>query len=80
MDISFSEQELLIFKKVSKAAAELNMPAFVIGGFVRDKILKRPTKDADIVCMGDGIELAKRTALQFKPTPEVIFFKNFLTA
>jgi len=80
MDISFSEQELLIFKKVSKAAAELNMPAFVIGGFVRDKILKRPTKDADIVCMGDGIELAKRTALQFKPTPEVIFFKNFGTA
>ena len=56
------------------------MPAFIIGGFVRDKILNRPTKDADIVCLGDGIELAKKTAQQFHPIPEVNIFKNFGTA
>ena len=80
MDIKCSEEELLIFKKISKAAKELNVPVFVIGGFVRDKILNRPTKDADIVCVGDGIELAKKTAQQFHPIPEVNIFKTFGTA
>ncbi|MGH2646572.1 MAG: tRNA nucleotidyltransferase, partial [Ginsengibacter sp.] len=80
MDIIFNKEELFIFKKISEAAEELNMPSYVIGGFVRDKILKRPTKDADIVCVGDGIELAKKTAEKFSPSPEVAFFKNFGTA
>jgi putative nucleotidyltransferase with HDIG domain len=56
------------------------MPAYVIGGFVRDKILGRPTKDADIVCVGDGIALARRVAEEFKPKPKVDYFKNFGTA
>lgn len=80
MDITCSDEELLIFKKISKAAKELDVPVFVIGGFVRDKILNRPTKDADIVCVGDGIELAKKTAQQFHPIPEVNIFKTFGTA
>jgi len=80
MDIKWSDEELFIFKKISKAADELNMPAFVIGGFVRDKILNRPDKDLDIVCVGDGIELAKKTAQQFHPIPAVNVFKTFGTA
>src|SRR5664279_2145463 len=80
MDIKCSDEELFIFKKIGKAADELNVPVYVIGGFVRDKILNRPTKDADIVCVGDGIELAKKTAQQFHPIPEVNVFKNFGTA
>jgi putative nucleotidyltransferase with HDIG domain len=80
MDITWSDEELSIFKKISKAAGELNVPVFVIGGFVRDKILSRSTKDADIVCVGDGIELAKKTAQQFHPIPEVNIFKTFGTA
>ncbi len=80
MNIKCSDEELFIFEKISKAAKELNISAFVIGGFVRDKILKRPTKDADIVCVGDGIELAKKTAQQFTPIPEVNIFKTFGTA
>jgi len=52
----------------------------VIGGFVRDKILGRPTKDMDIVCIGDGILLAEEVAKLFSPQPQVNFFKTFGTA
>ncbi|HEY5367766.1 MAG TPA: HD domain-containing protein [Hanamia sp.] len=80
MDINCTDGELLILKKISEAAAELATPAYLIGGFVRDKILNRPTKDADIVCIGDGIMLAEKAAEKFKPKPTVHFFKNFGTA
>ncbi len=80
MEINCTNDELHIFKQIADAAAELKMPAYIIGGFVRDKILNRLTKDADIVCIGDGIELAKRTAGKFSPSPQVNFFKNFGTA
>ena len=80
MEINCTDEEVFIFKKISEAADELSMPAFIIGGFVRDKILNRETKDADIVCIGDGIELANKTAAKFSPKPVVSFFKNFGTA
>jgi putative nucleotidyltransferase with HDIG domain len=80
MKINCTGEEIFIFKKISEAAEELGMPAFVIGGFVRDKILNRTTKDADIVCVGSGIELANKTAEKFSPKPGVSFFKNFGTA
>lgn len=80
MDISCTDEELFVFKQISAAALELNMPAYVIGGFVRDKILNRATKDADIVCIGDGIQLAVKTAEKFSRKPNVSFFKNFGTA
>lgn len=80
MDINCNNEERFIFKKISEAAKTLGMPAFLIGGFVRDKILNRETKDADIVCLGDGIALAKKTAQYFHTVPEVNIFKNFGTA
>ncbi|MEO9210577.1 MAG: HD domain-containing protein [Ginsengibacter sp.] len=80
MEITYSQDELLIFKRIGAAAKELNIQAFVVGGFVRDKILGRPNKDIDIVCSGDGIELAHRSAQKFSPKPHVSFFKNFGTA
>jgi poly(A) polymerase len=80
MDITCSDEELSIFKKIADAGEQINIPVYVIGGFVRDKILKRPTKDADIVCLGNGIELAKKTAQYFRPVPEVNIFKTFGTA
>ena len=80
MDIKCSEEEFSIFGKIADAADEINTPAYIIGGFVRDKILNRPTKDADIVCLGDGIALAKKTAQHFYPVPQVNIFKNFGTA
>ncbi|QEC70113.1 HD domain-containing protein [Panacibacter ginsenosidivorans] len=80
MDIQCNNKELFILKKIAKAAQELNVECYLIGGFVRDKIIDRPTKDADIVCLGDGIALAHKVAERFKPKPHVAFFKNFGTA
>jgi len=80
MEITCTESELNILKKVAMAAAELGVETYLVGGFVRDKILNRQTKDADIVCVGDGIELATRVARHFRPVPQVSYFKNFGTA
>lgn len=80
MQVEFSEKELFTFKKIAKAAEKLQLPCYLIGGFVRDKILNRPTKDADIMCVGDGIELAHNVAGLFNPNPPVAYFKNFGTA
>ncbi|HQR94265.1 MAG: tRNA nucleotidyltransferase [Bacteroidetes bacterium 24-39-8] len=80
MDLIFTHTEQVVFDKIAKAAAELELPAFLIGGFVRDKIIGRPTKDADIVCLGDGIALAHKVADLFEPRPTVAYFKNFGTA
>jgi poly(A) polymerase len=80
MDIKCNEKELFVFKKIAHAAEELGVPTYVIGGFVRDKILGRATKDADIVCVGDGIQLAHKVAERFQPKPSVSFFKNYGTA
>src|SRR5438105_7519887 len=80
MDINCTEKELFVFKKIAHAAKELHMPAYIIGGFVRDKLIGRQTKDADIVCVGDGITLAQKVAERFNPRPAVSFFKNFGTA
>ena len=77
---SFSQKELFIFNKIASAAEELDVKAYLIGGFVRDKIIERNTKDADIVCIGDGIALAHKVAERFNPKPHVAYFKNFGTA
>ena len=80
MDIICTEKELFVFNKIAIAAGELGVPCYLIGGFVRDKLIGRPTKDADIVCVGDGIELAHKVADSFQPRPTVSYFKNFGTA
>ncbi len=80
MDIQCTDRELMVFKKIARAANELQVPCYLIGGFVRDKLIGRKTKDADIVCVGDGIALAHKVAEQFNPVPQVHFFKNFGTA
>ena len=80
MQIKLTHLEKSIFEKVAKAAEILQYPTYVVGGFVRDKILDRVTKDIDIVCVGDGIMLANEVAKLFHPAPQVNFFKNFGTA
>lgn len=68
-----------IFNTISNVAEQLKQPVFVIGGFVRDKILKRETKDIDIVTLGSGIDLANKIAKELNLGP-VKIFKNFGTA
>ncbi|MCG3167634.1 MAG: CCA-adding enzyme [Bacteroidia bacterium] len=68
-----------VFSVVSQAAAELNIHAYVIGGFVRDIFLNKESKDIDIVTTGDGIELAKKVAEKLEGS-HYSFFKNFGTA
>jgi len=80
MEIRCTDRELFIFEQIGAAADELQVPCYLIGGFVRDKIIGRPTKDADIVCLGDGIALAHKVADLFRPRPVVAYFKNFGTA
>jgi putative nucleotidyltransferase with HDIG domain len=80
MEINCTERELFILKKIAHAAEELAVDCYAIGGFVRDKILGRETKDIDIVCIGDGIHLAEKVAQRFSPRPQVSIFKNFGTA
>lgn len=80
MFINCSDRELIILNKISTAAQQSGSPAYLIGGFVRDKIIGRPTKDVDIVCLGDGILLAQKFAAQYNPKPHVSFFKTFGTA
>lgn len=79
MQINCTDRELFIFKKIAQAAWELNLPSYLIGGFVRDRLIGRSAKDADIVCIGDGIELAHRVSDRFS-NPTVSYFKNFGTA
>jgi len=80
MEISCTDTELLLFKRIADAAALMGVDVYVIGGFVRDKIIGRTTADADIVCVGNAIELAKNVAVSYNPKPAVSFFKNFGTA
>jgi poly(A) polymerase len=69
-----------IFAKVSEVCRREGKDAYVIGGFVRDIILKRPSNDIDIVTLGSGIEFAQKVAYLLDPKIKVAVFKNFGTA
>ncbi|MCZ4222037.1 HD domain-containing protein [Pedobacter sp. SJ11] len=67
-----------IFKTLSAIADKNNTEAYVIGGFVRDLFLNRPSKDIDVVVVGSGIDYAE--AVGRKLNTKVAIFKNFGTA
>ena len=69
----------LVFKTIAQVADENGNEAYVIGGFVRDLILKRPTTDIDVVVVGSGIDLANEVAKKLGGL-KVSVFKNFGTA
>jgi len=68
-----------IFQTVSEIAAREGKSTFVIGGFVRDLILKRPSKDIDFVVLGDGLDFAEKVAKELG-VKKVAYYKNFGTA
>ena len=69
-----------IFHEISNYFSGYKIESFVVGGFVRDFFLKRPSKDIDILIIGDGITVAKQIAKQIDPKISVTIFKNFGTA
>jgi poly(A) polymerase len=77
---SIQDHESQIFEIIAKAAEQLNVPAYVVGGYVRDRLLGRPSKDMDIVCVGDGILLAETVGSLLYPRPKVVVYRRFGTA
>src|SRR6202034_926845 len=67
-----------VFSTLSKLAGEQNLQVYAIGGFVRDIFLQRPSKDIDIVVIGNGISFAESVAKKINVKLSV--FKNFGTA
>ena len=68
------------FPLISEMADELGLETYVIGGYVRDIFLRRPSKDIDVVTVGSGIELAKAVAKRLGRKAHLSVFKNFGTA
>jgi putative nucleotidyltransferase with HDIG domain len=77
---SIKDYEKVIFEQVQSAAEELGYPVYIVGGYVRDRLLSRPSKDIDIVCVGDGIKLAHQVASRLRPSPHVAVYSRFGTA
>ena len=80
MIFQIRDDERKIFEVIGRAAAALNSPTYVVGGYVRDRLLARPSKDLDIVCVGSGIDLAKRVGDSLHPRSRVTVYKRFGTA
>ncbi len=80
--MNFSEEidQFQVIKSVSNAACELGYEAYIVGGFVRDLILKRPSKDIDFVCIGSGIDFARKVMEITPGARDYSYFKNFGTA
>lgn len=69
-----------VFKAVADAANSTGLETYVVGGYVRDILLKRDSKDIDFVCVGSGIALAEAVAKSLGPSVKVNVFRNFGTA
>jgi putative nucleotidyltransferase with HDIG domain len=69
-----------IFKQIGAVADSLQLETYIVGGFVRDLILNRPSKDIDFVCVGSGIDLAQKVASSLGKGARVNVFKSFGTA
>jgi tRNA nucleotidyltransferase (CCA-adding enzyme) len=73
--------KLSVFKILSQATDELQLDSYVIGGFVRDFLLKRgKADDIDIVTVGSGIKLAQKVELLLPHSTKIAIFKNYGTA
>ena len=69
-----------IFALISETADELGLECYVVGGYVRDIFLNRPSKDIDVVVVGSGIEIAQAFGKKLGRGAHVSVFKNFGTA
>jgi len=80
MVFNIKPYERKMFEVIRASSIQTGYPAFVVGGFVRDRILGRQSKDIDIVCLGSGIELAESVAAKLRPIPRIAIYRRFGTA
>lgn len=80
MNYSYLIDQHPVFKHIRAVADQLRLETYVVGGFVRDSLLERPSKDIDIVCVGSGIGLAQAVAEALGRAEHLVVFKNFGTA
>ena len=69
-----------IFQQLSATVDALGVEAYIVGGYVRDLLLERPSKDVDIVVVGSGIEVAQAFARRLGKGAHCSVFRNFGTA
>ncbi len=69
-----------VFRIISLTAKESGTKVYVIGGYVRDLLLKKECKDLDFVVRGSGIDFARKVAKKLKCDKEIAVYKNFGTA
>lgn len=69
-----------IFQLMSGVADDLGIECYLIGGYVRDLLLQRPSKDIDVVVVGSGIDMAKAVAHKLGKNTHVSIFKTYGTA
>lgn len=69
-----------IFRLLSETVDEMGLEAYIVGGYVRDMLLERPSKDVDVVVVGSGIEVAKAFSKKLGKGAHCSYFKNFGTA
>lgn len=78
MEFSFLNQH--IYQLIGRCADQIGVDAYLIGGFVRDIFLNRPSKDIDVVAIGKGINLASKIKEELGEEAHIAVFKNFGTA
>lgn len=69
-----------LFHKITEVADSLNIECYLVGGYVRDIFLQRPTNDIDVVVVGSGIEIAEQFAKALGRGAHLSVFRNFGTA
>lgn len=69
-----------IFHLIGDTADELNLDCYVVGGYVRDLFLERPSNDIDVVVVGSGIQVANALRKKMGRRAQISVFKNFGTA
>ena len=69
-----------IFRQISRVADDLRVECYVVGGYVRDLFLERPSNDIDVVVVGSGIQVAEALKQQLGRKAHLSVFRNFGTA
>ena len=72
MVFNIKPYERSIFELIQTAAREQNVAAYVVGGYVRDRLLARESKVLDVVCRGDGIVRAEKLASKLMPLRHIV--------